>query len=81
MSSVARRIITRRKDVHKDSITLATLPDDAPAPARVDRLPDDLGNLHRYCDRLAERANSASVTRRATPDANMMRAPRALRES
>jgi len=41
-------------DVHKDSITLAVLPDGAPAPTRVDRLPNDLGKLRRYCERLAE---------------------------
>lgn len=47
-------IITLGMDVHKDSITLAVLPDQAAAPARVDRLPNDLGKLRRYCDRLAE---------------------------
>jgi len=41
-------------DVHKDSITLAVLPDGAPAPTRVDRLPNDLAKLRPYCDRLAE---------------------------
>jgi len=54
MSAVAHRIITLGMDVHKDSITLAVLPDGAPAPTRVDRLPNDLGKLRRYCERLAE---------------------------
>ena len=54
MSAVAHRIITLGMDVHKDSITVAVLPDDAPAPTRVDRLPNDLGKLRRYCERLAE---------------------------
>ena len=54
MSSTTRSIITIGMDVHKDSITLAVLPDGAPAPTRVDRLPNDLGKLRRYCDRLAE---------------------------
>ena len=54
MSSVAHHIITLGMDVHKDSITVAVLPDGAPAPTRVDRLPNDLGKLRRYCERLAE---------------------------
>lgn len=54
MSSTTRSIITLGMDVHKDSITLAVLPDGAPAPTRLDRLPNDLGKLRRYCDRLAE---------------------------
>lgn len=48
------RIITVGMDVHKESITMAVLPDDAPTPTRVDRLPNDLPKLHRYCERLAE---------------------------
>lgn len=51
---MSRSIITLGMDVHKDSITLAVLPDGAPAPTRLDRLPNDLAKLHRYCDRLAE---------------------------
>lgn len=41
-------------DVHKESITLAVLPADAPAPTRVDRLPNDLARLRRYLARLAQ---------------------------
>lgn len=40
-------------DVHKDSITLAVLPADAPTPLRVDRLPNDRPKLQRYLARLA----------------------------
>jgi hypothetical protein len=40
-------------DGHKDSITLAVLPADAPAPPRVDRLPNDRPKLKRYVARLA----------------------------
>jgi transposase len=40
-------------DVHKDSLTLAVLPADAPAPTRVDKPPNDLAKLRRYLDRLA----------------------------
>ena len=40
-------------DVRKGSVTLAVLPQGAPAPTRVDRLPNDLGRLRRYFERLA----------------------------
>jgi hypothetical protein len=46
-------IISLGLDVRKDSITLAVLPADAPAPARVDRLPHDVPKLKRYVARLA----------------------------
>jgi hypothetical protein len=39
-------------DVHKDSITIAVLPSDAIAPTRVERLPNDLAKLRRFCERL-----------------------------
>jgi transposase len=54
MSSPARPIITLGLDVHKESLTVAVLPAGAPAPTRLDRLPNDLVKIHRYCDRLAE---------------------------
>lgn len=44
---MSRPIITLGMDVHKDSITLAVLPDGAPAPTRLDRLPNDLAKLPR----------------------------------
>lgn len=51
---MSRGMITLGMDVHKESITVAVLPEHAPAPTRVDRLPNDLVKLRRYCDRLAE---------------------------
>lgn len=42
-------------DVHKDSITLAVLPDQASVPERVERLSSDLAKLRRLLGRLAER--------------------------
>ncbi len=46
-------IVSLGLDVHKDSITIAVLPGDAPTPTRVDRLPTDLPRLQRYLARLA----------------------------
>jgi len=40
-------------DVHKDSITIAVLPEGAKAPSRVDRLPNDLPKLKRWLERVA----------------------------
>ena len=40
-------------DVHKESVTVAVLPASAPAPTRVDKLPNDPAKLRRYFDRLA----------------------------
>lgn len=40
-------------DVHKESVTIAVLPDNAAAPTRVERLPNDLLKLKRFIDRLA----------------------------
>ena len=40
-------------DVHKDSITIAVLPADAPTPTQVDRLPHDSRKLRSYLARLA----------------------------
>ena len=40
-------------DVHKESVTIAVLRGDAPAPDRVDRLPNDLPKLKRDLERLA----------------------------
>lgn len=45
MSSSA--IIYLGMDVHKDSITIAVLPEHAKAPTRLERLPNDLGKLER----------------------------------
>jgi len=40
-------------DVHKESITIAVLPERAATPTRVDKLPHDLNTLRRYFARLA----------------------------
>jgi len=50
---MSRSIIYLGLDVHKDSITIAVLPAGAPAPTRVERLPNDLAKLRRFCERLA----------------------------
>ena len=41
-------------DVHQASITIAVLPADAPAPTRVDQIPNELPKLRRYLDRVAQ---------------------------
>jgi hypothetical protein len=50
---MSHSIIYLGLDVHKDSITIAVLPEGAPAPSRVERLPNDLTKLRRFCERLA----------------------------
>ena len=40
-------------DVHKESVTIAVLPSGAVAPTRVDKLPNDLTKLRRFCERQA----------------------------
>ncbi len=52
MSSSA--IIYLGMDVHKDSITIAVLPESAKAPTRLDRLPNDLVKLKRWLERTAQ---------------------------
>ena len=49
-----RSIIYLGLDVHKDSITIAVLPEGAKTPTRLDRLPNDLPKLKRWLDRLAK---------------------------
>ena len=39
-------------DVHKDSVTIAVLPEGAPAPTHLERLPNDFAKLRRFMDRL-----------------------------
>ena len=48
-----RPIIYLGLDVHKDSITIAVLPEAAKTPTRLDRLPNDLPKLKRWLDRVA----------------------------
>jgi transposase len=47
-------IIYLGMDVHKESVTIAVLPEAAPAPTRMERLPTDLMKLKRFLARLAE---------------------------
>lgn len=56
MSSAASTIYLGL-DVHKDSITIAILPEHAPTPERVERLPNDLAKIRRLLARLAERGS------------------------
>jgi transposase len=49
----ARSIIYLGLDVHKDSITIAVLPEGAKTPTRVDRLVNDLPKLKRWLERVA----------------------------
>ena len=49
----ARSIIYLGLDVHKDSITIAVLPDGAKTPTRVERLPNELPKLKRWLERVA----------------------------
>ena len=48
-----RSIIYLGMDVHKESITIAVLPDGAKTPTRLDRLPNDLPKLKKWLDRVA----------------------------
>ena len=48
-----RPIIYLGMDVHKDSITIAVLPQAAKAPTRLDRLPNDLPKLKKWIERVA----------------------------
>ena len=48
-----RSIIYLGMDVHKESITIAVLPEAAKFPTRLDRLPNDLPKLKRWLNRLA----------------------------
>ena len=49
----ARSIIYLGMDVHKDSITIAVLPEGAKAPTRLERLPNALPTLKKWIERLA----------------------------
>ncbi|MGH7665153.1 MAG: IS110 family transposase [Gemmatimonadaceae bacterium] len=48
-----RSIIYLGMDVHKESITIAVLPDGTKTPTRLDRLPNDLPKLKRWLERVA----------------------------
>ena len=51
-SDVAPSTIVLGLDVHKESVTIAVLPSDAPAPTHVDTLSHDLKKLRRYLEKL-----------------------------
>jgi transposase len=51
--AAARSIIDLGMDVHKDSVTIAVLPQDANVPSRLDRLPNDLAVLKKWLARAA----------------------------
>ena len=57
---MSRSILYLGLDVHKESVTIAVLPQDAAAPTRLERLPYDLKKLHRFFTRLAEHAELRS---------------------
>jgi transposase len=53
-STATASIIHLGLDVHKDSVTIAVLPADAPAPTRIDRYPNDFAKLRRVFERHAK---------------------------
>ena len=55
-AAAARSIIYLGLDVHKDSITIAVLPEGAKTPSRVERLPNELPKLRRWLERAAREA-------------------------
>lgn len=50
----SRSIIYLGLDVHKESITIAVLPEHAKAATRLERLPNDFTKLKRFLDRVAQ---------------------------
>lgn len=59
-TAIPRTIIHLGMDVHKDSITIAVLPDGSKVPDRIDRIPNDLVKLRKFVDRVAERGEIRS---------------------
>lgn len=57
MSSSAAAIIYLGMEAHKDSITMALLPEQDRAPTRLDRLPNDRAKLKRSLERTARDAD------------------------
>ena len=53
VAAAAHPIIYLGLDVHKDSITIAVLPEGAKVPTRLDKLPNDLPKLKKWIDRAA----------------------------
>ncbi len=52
-TAAARSIIYIGMDVHKESITIAVLPEGAKSPTRLDRLPNDLPKLKKWLERVS----------------------------
>jgi transposase len=52
-AAAARSIIYLGMDVHKESLTIAVLPESAKEPTRLDRVPNDLPKLKRWLERVA----------------------------
>ena len=46
-------IIYLGMDVHKESITIAVLPEGAKSPTRLDRVPNDLPKLKKWLERVS----------------------------
>ena len=53
-SAAVSKIIYLGLDVRKDSVTIAVLPADAPAPTRIDKYPNDFAKLRRVFERCAK---------------------------
>jgi hypothetical protein len=53
-STATASIIYLGLDVHKDSVTIAVLPEGAAAPTRIDKYPNDVAKLRRVFKRLAK---------------------------
>jgi len=52
-TALARSIIYLEMDVHKESITIAVLPEGAKSPTRLDRVPNDLPKLKKWLERVS----------------------------
>ncbi len=52
-TAAACSIIYLGMDVHKESITIAVLPEGAKSPTRLDKLPNDLPKLKKWLERVA----------------------------
>jgi len=66
-SPAASKIIYLGLDVHKDSVTIAVLPADAPTPTRIDKYPNDFAKLRRVSSDTRRMASSGRVTKRVAP--------------
>jgi len=64
---MSHSIIYLGLDVHKDSITIAVLPESGPVPSRVERLQNDVAKLRRLCNGLAHKLPCANTNCPTTP--------------